>query len=107
MLVSVFMPWGAAKSGLGRIAPGPLAVCLLIAFALPAWAQQSDSAITGESANLPASVLPHDLSVWSMFEAADPVVKGVMAALAFASVVTWTIFVAKSVELAGAWRHMH
>src|SRR5262249_39501658 len=59
------------------------------------------------SATLPPSVLPHDLSVWTMFAAADPVVKGVMGALAFASVVTWTIFVAKSVELAGAWRHMH
>jgi len=107
MLVSVFMPWGAAKSRLGRLASGPLAFCLLLAVGLPAWAQQSDSAITGESANVPASILPHDLSVWNMFLAADPVVKGVMGALAFASIVTWTIFVAKSVELAGAWRHLH
>jgi len=37
-----------------------------------------------------------------MFMAADWVVKGVMIGLAFASLVTWTVWVAKSVELAGA-----
>ena len=43
--------------------------------------------------------LPHDLSPWGMFMAADIVVKAVMAGLAFASVVTWTVLVAKLVEL--------
>jgi biopolymer transport protein ExbB len=37
-----------------------------------------------------------------MFMAADWVVKGVMIGLAFASLVTWTVWVAKSIELAGA-----
>ncbi len=37
-----------------------------------------------------------------MFLAADIVVKAVMIGLAFASLVTWTVFLAKSVELAGA-----
>lgn len=46
-----------------------------------------------------AAVLPHDLSPWGMFMAADAVVKGVMLGLAFASLVTWTVCVAKSLEL--------
>jgi biopolymer transport protein ExbB len=46
--------------------------------------------------------LPHDLSPWGMFLAADWVVKAVMIGLAFASVVTWTVLVAKVLELLGA-----
>ena len=50
---------------------------------------------------MPAT-LPHDLSPWGMFMAADIVVKAVMLGLAFASVVTWTIWLSKALELAGA-----
>ncbi|RDW11728.1 tonB-system energizer ExbB, partial [Paracoccus thiocyanatus] len=46
--------------------------------------------------------LPHDLSPAGMFWAADWVVKAVMIGLAFASVVTWTVLVAKVLELMGA-----
>ncbi|SFX55182.1 biopolymer transport protein ExbB [Paracoccus pantotrophus] len=46
--------------------------------------------------------LPHDLSPMGMFVAADWVVKAVMIGLAFASVVTWTVLVAKVLELLGA-----
>ncbi len=46
--------------------------------------------------------LPHDLSPWGMFMAADLVVKAVMIGLAFASLVTWTVWLAKSLELLGA-----
>ncbi len=46
--------------------------------------------------------IPHNLSPWGMFMAADWVVKGVMIGLAFASLVTWTVWIAKSIELAGA-----
>lgn len=48
------------------------------------------------------ATLPHDLSPWGMFMAADWVVKAVMIGLAFASLVTWTVWIAKSLELAGA-----
>ena len=48
------------------------------------------------------ATLPHDLSAWGMFMAADIVVKAVMIGLAFASLVTWTIWLAKAVELAAA-----
>lgn len=43
--------------------------------------------------------LPQDLSPWGMFMSADVVVKAVMIGLAFASVLTWTIWLAKSIEL--------
>ena len=48
--------------------------------------------------------LPHDLSPWGMFLAADIVVKGVMIGLAFASVLVWTVWLAKTIELLGAKR---
>ncbi|MGR0185006.1 tonB-system energizer ExbB [Azospirillum aestuarii] len=50
------------------------------------------------------ATLPHDLSPWGMFMAASPVVQAVMIGLALASVATWTIFLAKSVELSKAKR---
>jgi biopolymer transport protein ExbB len=40
-----------------------------------------------------------DLSPWSMFLSADILVKAVMIGLAFASLMTWTIFIAKIIEL--------
>ncbi|MBP7000375.1 tonB-system energizer ExbB [Amaricoccus sp.] len=48
------------------------------------------------------SLLPQDLSPWGMFLAADMIVKSVMVGLAFASVVTWTVLIAKSLELLAA-----
>ncbi|WP_312361855.1 tonB-system energizer ExbB [Ensifer sp.] len=47
-------------------------------------------------------VLPHDLSPMGMFLAADMVVKAVMIGLALASVITWAIFVVKTLELFAA-----
>ncbi|WP_232363959.1 tonB-system energizer ExbB [Ciceribacter selenitireducens] len=46
--------------------------------------------------------LPHNLSPLGMFLAADWVVKGVMLSLAFASLATWTVWLAKTLQLAGA-----
>jgi biopolymer transport protein ExbB len=45
------------------------------------------------------TVALRELSPWSMFLSADIVVKAVMVGLAFASLVTWTIFIAKMIEL--------
>src|SRR5215475_629385 len=50
--------------------------------------------------------LPRDLSPWGMFMAADIVVKAVMVGLALASVLTWTIWFAKAIELMTARRRM-
>ncbi|QOF74178.1 tonB-system energizer ExbB [Aminobacter sp. SR38] len=52
--------------------------------------------------DVPKSLLPHDLSPWGMFMAADWVVKGVMIGLAFASLITWTVWLAKSLEIAAS-----
>jgi biopolymer transport protein ExbB len=49
---------------------------------------------------------PRELSPWSMFLAADPLVKAVILSLVFASLVTWTVFLAKSVQLTWAERHL-
>src|SRR5262245_7244277 len=49
--------------------------------------------------------LPVDLSPWGMFQNADLVVKAVMIGLATASVITWTVWLAKSLELMSARRH--
>lgn len=48
------------------------------------------------------STLPHDLSPMGMFLAADWVVKSVMIGLLFASVVTWTVWLFKSIEMGKA-----
>ena len=48
----------------------------------------------------------HDLSPWGMFQHADRVVKGVMIGLALASVITWTIWIAKGLELLIARRRL-
>jgi len=48
------------------------------------------------------ATLPRDLSPWGMFLNAAPVVKAVMIGLAFASLVTWTVWIAKSLELRSA-----
>jgi len=70
---------------LGRSAR-PLAAITL--FVVPAAAHGQEMAI-----------LPQNLTAWGMFITADWVVKAVIVGLAFASVVTWTILVAKSLEL--------
>jgi biopolymer transport protein ExbB len=74
----------AAQSGGAAVAP-----------AVPA-----DNAVADTARPLKAtSVTLRELSPWSMFLAADIIVKAVMIGLAFASLVTWTIFIAKLIEL--------
>ena len=51
-----------------------------------------------------ALTLPRDLSPWGMFLAADIVVKAVMVGLTLASLLTWTIWFAKALELLAARR---
>jgi biopolymer transport protein ExbB len=71
--------------------------------ALPQPAAASDAAATPaerEGKLLKAAVAElRELSPWSMFKSADVLVKAVMIGLAFASLVTWTIFIAKMLEL--------
>lgn len=50
--------------------------------------------------------MSHDLSPWGMYKNADVVVKAVMIGLAIASIITWTIWIAKGFELMGAKRRL-
>ena len=50
--------------------------------------------------------MSHDLSPWGMYRNADVVVKAVMIGLAIASIITWTIWIAKGFELLGAKRRL-
>ena len=52
------------------------------------------------------ALLPRDLTPIGMFLAADLVVKAVMVGLAFASVATWTVWLAKTLELLAATRRL-
>jgi biopolymer transport protein ExbB len=63
----------------------------------PAPGQDAERGIEAEG-------LPRDLSPWNMFMSADLVVKAVMIGLIFASVVTWTVWLSKSIEIAAAKR---
>jgi biopolymer transport protein ExbB len=65
------------------------------------------SAAPADSKSLKSPVAAlRELSPWSMFLSADILVKAVMIGLAFASLVTWTIFIAKMIELSLIQRNL-
>ena len=76
--------------------------------AMQAPAEPSNAAVASETASQPtiSAQLPLEFSPWAMFLRADIIVKVVMCALAFASLLTWTVFIAKSIELASAQRKL-
>jgi len=105
-----------------KVLSSVLAAALVLAFvlpALPASAQQpappaqavQSSPSAPQVPSLPAAAaaesaatkltisVPREMSPWSMFRSADVVVQAVMIGLAFASLMTWTIFIAKMIEL--------
>jgi biopolymer transport protein ExbB len=66
----------------------------------PAAAADAAATPTDSSRSLKSTTVAlRELSPWSMFLSADILVKAVMIGLAFASLVTWTIFIAKMIEL--------
>ena len=76
-------------------------LCAIAVAAMPRLSQAQQ----GEPASGMAH-LPHDLSPWGMFLSADMIVQGVMIGLFIASVVTWTVGLAKSLELIVASRRL-
>ncbi len=76
------------------VSPAPAAQTLP-----PAAPPLAAPAIPQQPVETPEPDLPHDLSPIGMFMAADIVVKSIMTALAFASVLTWSIWLAKVLEL--------
>jgi biopolymer transport protein ExbB len=85
-------------------APPPAAAPLAPASPAP---EAATSLSSSGSRSLKAEAVGlRELSPWSMFLSADVLVKAVMIGLAFASLITWTIFIAKMIELAVARRKL-
>jgi biopolymer transport protein ExbB len=84
-----------------RLAINAFAIIALVGVPALARAQGTPEALPTIPA-IGSSDLPRDLSPWGMFLSADPLVKGVLLGLAFASVVTWTVWLAKTIELMAA-----
>ena len=65
-------------------------------------AASTHSAFAQSAPSIGIAELPQDLSPWGMFLHADIIVKAVMIGLAVASLITWTVWLAKILELRGA-----
>jgi biopolymer transport protein ExbB len=100
---------GAAAPAAPALAAPPGAPAPVAAPPAPATGEAAQP--RGEEAVPPAmdvapGLLPRDLTPWGMFMSADIVVKAVMIGLLLASVLTWTIWLAKTLELVGARRSL-
>ncbi|HXE29353.1 MAG TPA: tonB-system energizer ExbB [Stellaceae bacterium] len=84
--------------------PAPPAISTSPAADAPATAAPAVPAAAAPVAG--AGLLPPDFSAWGMFMHADVIVKAVMVGLIFASIITWTIWLAKSMELFAAGRRI-
>ena len=73
--------------------------------ALIAWLAVPLPAVAQDNV-LATATLPRDLSPWGMYLNADLVVKAVLIGLAFASIVTWTVWLAKTMEIVLAKRRV-
>src|SRR5262245_30653462 len=78
-----------------------LSTCLRRTADLPAAREQPPTANP-----IDVATLPRDLSPWGMYMQADIVVKAVMIGLASASFATWTVWLAKTLELIAAKRRL-
>jgi biopolymer transport protein ExbB len=96
-------PSQPAQAPAGGVSGGstPSAAPAPAAPAASAPAAPASAALPGEHM-ISGADLPEDLSPWGMFENSDLVVKAVIIGLAFASLVTWTVWVAKTLELRSA-----
>jgi len=88
-----------------RVRRGPSKLVTLSAAAITAWLAACLPALAQDNV-VATATLPRDLSPWGMYLNADPVVKGVLIGLAFASLVTWTVWLAKSIEIFFAKRRV-
>src|SRR5580692_5672885 len=82
--------------------PAPAAAPATPAMSAPSSAAPAEPAPDAAPPPFGGAQLTEDLSPWGMFLNADIVVKLVMIGLLLASIVTWTVFFAKTVELRGA-----
>src|SRR5262249_55777673 len=75
-------------------------VMAMASAAMPGIARAQDDVIA-------TTTLPRDLSPWGMYLNADPVVKALLIGLALASVITWTVCLAKAIEIFLAKRDVY
>ncbi len=88
---------GGCRAFVPRIA-GALTV-----LAVPAAARAQEAATAPV---IGIATLPRDLSPWGMYVDADPVVKAVLIGLVVASIITWTVWLAKTIEIIVAKRRV-
>ena len=97
----------AAHSATEAAAPAPVAAPVatdpVLAEGAGAPAEDAPQVIAEEDNSLG---MAHDLSPWGMYKNADIIVKIVMIGLAIASIITWTIWIAKGFEVLGAKRRL-
>jgi biopolymer transport protein ExbB len=94
---------------LNRLRPWARPLCgvlLLLAASAGTAMAQAPNVPDAAGAVAGTAELPRDLTPWGMFVSADPLVKAVLIGLAFASVVTWTVWLAKTIELVMARRRV-
>jgi biopolymer transport protein ExbB len=84
---------------LSQPAPVPAPSAAVPSTSAPATSDATATPADGSRSLKSTTVALRELSPWSMFVSADILVKAVMIGLAFASLVTWTIFIAKMIEL--------
>ncbi|WLH06943.1 tonB-system energizer ExbB [Pseudomonas lurida] len=96
-------PAAAEQNATAQAAPAPAPAATDPAQAAdPAAADDTGVVLEGDN----TLGMAHDLSPWGMYQNADVVVKAVMIGLAIASIITWTIWIAKGFELLGAKRRL-
>jgi biopolymer transport protein ExbB len=81
----------------------PILAALASLVAVPGIASAAEADVS-PGTTLAMAMLPHDLSPWGMFLTANLVVQAVLVGLLLASVITWTVWLAKTVELVAAKR---
>lgn len=99
-------PAPAAPAAAAPAAPAPSAATATAPAAPTASPSAPVSAAVKPEAASGGAPAMKELSPWMMFMSADVIVQAVMIGLAFASLMTWTVFIAKSIELSVASRKL-
>jgi biopolymer transport protein ExbB len=81
-------------------------IARVIVFAVPALAAPGFAAAQDAGSVVGTATLPRDLTPWGMYLDADPVVKAVLIGLAIASMVTWTVWLTKTVDIVWSRRQI-
>jgi len=103
LLVSLAAPVAFADTAATPAAPAATEAPASTDAPLPSQPVMAEDAPSIED---PSLNLGHDLSPWGMYQNADMVVKAVMIGLAIASIITWTLWIAKGLEVLGAKRRL-